>query len=167
MKYAPLLMFAVACAGSPAKVPEPVQFDDAPVNEPEAGPAPAAVLDTGPAPDAAPDAGAPIVLDAAVDAGVVVPDTGPVDAGKLIEPILPSADGKAQFEQAMKVALDDPVAGEKAFDALVAAAPEFYFAHYNAALCRLRQGDAQGGEARLREVHDRFGAEFHLSLIHI
>ena len=52
-------------------------------------------------------------------------------------------------------------AAETEFDAIAAAAPDFYFAPYNAALCRLRRGDKEGGLARLQQVHDRFGMLFH------
>ena len=153
------MILGAACASPKPAQPEPVSFDDAPVMEPEAGPV--EPVDTGFVPDAAVDAGVVIVPDAAVDAGAVLPDAGSVDAGRLVEPLLADEAIKTRFEKALEQALDDPKSAEAEFDAIAAVAPNFYFAHYNAALCRMRQGDKQAGMARLQAVHDQFGSVFH------
>ena len=96
-----VLILCVSCAPPKTVEPEPVQFDDAPVMEPEAGPAP--VIDAAVSADAAPaDAGVVVVVDAAVDAGAVAPDVGSVDAGRLVEPLLADDALKARFEAALK-----------------------------------------------------------------
>ena len=81
MKRVVLFMVVGASCASPQPAqPEPVSFDEAPVMEPEAGPA--EPVDTGFSPDAAVDAGVVVVPDAAVDAGPALPDAGPTDAGR-------------------------------------------------------------------------------------
>ena len=157
------LILAVACASPQTPEQPPVEFGDAPVMEPEAGPAPEPVVvdagapkpvpveDAGVAePEVIPDTGAPAVLDA-----------GPADTGVLTEPLLTDEALRKRFEAAMALALDKPADAVAEFDAIAAAAPDFYFAPYNAALCRMRSGDLAGGEAGLVAVHDRFGSKYH------
>jgi Flp pilus assembly protein TadD len=155
------LLFVVSCASPKPAPQQAMQFDEAPILEPEAGPA--ALVDSEteaekPAAEA-PDTGPVAVIVS--DAGMAKPDLGRPDAGRLEQPLLPDEAAKARFEGSLKKALDDPAGAESEFEALASAYPSFYFAHYNAALCRIRRGDAEGGRARLRQVHDRFGDVFH------
>ena len=118
------------------------------------------MLDAAVSADATPaDAGVVVVVDAAVDAGAVAPDAGSVD-GRLVEPLLADGALKARFEAALKQALDDPQAARPSLMRSLRRRLIF-FAPYNAALCRLRRGDKEGGLARLQQVHDRFGMLFH------
>ena len=118
--------------------PEPVSFDDAPVMEPEAGPAPVTMLRS--------QTWMRRRLMRALWWSSMLPlmraqwlrTPGLWMRVDLVEPLLADEALKARFEAAFKQALDDPQAAEAEFDAIAAAAPDFYFAPYNAALCRLR-----------------------------
>ena len=158
----PWFMLIASCASPKPAAPEPMSFDDAPVMEAEAGPVVAP--DSGPIEQAAleaPDAGVAPDVAEVPDAGPARADIGRVDAGKLVEPLLPDEAAKTRFEAALKKALDDPAGAETEFESIAAANPTFYFAHYNAALCRMRRGDKAGGMNRLQQVHDQFGSVFH------
>lgn len=155
------LMFVASCASPKPAPQQAMQFDEAPIVEPEAGPA--AIVDSGvqaeqPSAETL-DAGP--AAAAVSDVGMAVTDLGTPDAGRLEQPLLPDEAAKARFETSLKKALDDPAGAESEFEALASAYPNFYFAHYNAALCRIRRGDSEGGKARLQQVHDRFGDVFH------
>ena len=133
MRRSIVMLLLASCASPKPAPPEPVAFDEAPVVEPEAGPAPV-VPDAATPEPAAPevqDAGVVAAAEPAADTGPAPVDAGRPDAGKLVEPLLPDEAGKKRFEAALKKAFDDPAGAESDFEAIAAQSPEFYFAHYN------------------------------------
>jgi Flp pilus assembly protein TadD len=160
------LLTLVCCVslgcGTTSPPPAALSFEDeGAVLEPEAGPslsppdagAPLAVVDAG-----TPDTGLPLAVDAGAPA---LPDAGAPDVGPIPEPVLPDEALQERFERALLAAYDEPQLALNEFDAISRKAPDFYFAHYNAALCLARTGDVRGAETRLLDLVARFGERYY------